>query len=465
MTRAILFFTVICFPFFPARQCFAAPPPTPSPTYSFDTGPGAESIAIGGPPADSNIAASSTHVCLTARGAFACYTKGGTLVSPGVGFAARPYEARDFFTNSGVPAGPVASGTWAKDGRIVFDQYRKRFFMAFQTREEHTRLLIAVSKSEDPRDGWWTYADKVESADVNGQDYMWIGINASHFLVSANMHRCTGTYGTDTWTCTFVRTRHFLYTAADLAAGKPYSRGEWSHVDGNRAVPCVHDSTTTDAFWVHRDDETHVSVWAVRNGKPTRQQVAIQASTTAVDGIQMGNAPLTYNQFGSNLPPPLNAQYRHGKIVFVSNDGHKWSGQPALNNAIRLVRLNVSKYFDASPPVTVEIDRIFGRASANDPSGAIFDYGWPAVAANDQGDIIVGSLRSNPTIYFEQRASVWFAGQPDVSSSVSLKKSKSALSSFHMAGSSADPSTSGVYLSQQIGTAASPSWVIPDLLT
>ena len=51
---------------------------TPNPTYSFDTGGGvADQIRIGGSPADANVAASSTHICGTARAAFACYTKGG----------------------------------------------------------------------------------------------------------------------------------------------------------------------------------------------------------------------------------------------------------------------------------------------------------------------------------------------------------------------------------------------------
>jgi hypothetical protein len=424
-------------------------------TYSFDTGTGSEQISIGGSPADANVAASSTHVCVTARAAFACYTKRGALVSLGAGFQARPYKAAEFFAQSGISIAPVPSGTPTKDGRVVFDHYRKRFFMAFQTREEHPHLLIAISKSEDPNDGWWTYSDDVLAADVNGQDYMRIGINASHFLVSNEMSKCTGTYPTS-WVCNFVRTRHLMYTAADLVGGKPYSRSEWWHVNGHSAAPCVHDSYTTDAFWVHRDDDTHVSVWGVRAGKVTSKQVTIQPSTGAVDGKELGGGTVGYTNIGR---APQNAQYRDGRILFVSNDGHTWSGQSTPNNAVRLVRLNVSKFFDASPSVTVEIDRIFGRASAGDPPGVIFDYGWPAVAANAHGDIVVGSVRSNSTIYPELRASVWFAGQPDISSSVLIGASTSPLTQFHMAGASADPSTGGVYLAQQYGS-SSPSWRI-----
>ena len=475
------FFTAISFCFACGAGVLRA---TPAPTYSFDTGAGAEQISVGGSPADANIAASITHVCVTARGAFACYAKGGALVSPGPRLSARPYEAKDFFTKLGILANPISSGSFAKDGRVVFDHYRKRFFMAFQTREEHARLLIAVSKSEDPRDGWWTYADKVEDAAANGQDYMWMGVNASHLLISNNMWKCTGTYGTDSWDCktskaaTF-RTRYLMYSAAELAAGLPYTRTEWSDpaVKG-WAVPCVHDSYTTDAFWVHRDDDTHVSVWAVRNGQVSSQQVSIKTSTGTVNGRELGvtgshgGNVVDYGNIGQ---APQNAQYRDGKIVFVSNDGHTWSGQSDSNNAVRVVRIDVSKYFDASPSIKVENQQIFGRASADDPSGSIFDYGWPAVATNANGDIVVGSIRSNSTIFPELRASVWFAGQPAISSSVLLQKSSSApvlscsekpddatkpcVSEFHMAGASADPSTSGVYLAQEYGS-FSPPWRI-----
>jgi hypothetical protein len=282
------------------------------------------------------------------------------------------------------------------------------------------------------------------------------GINGAQLLVSSNMSKCTGTYGTASWSCSFVRTRHLMYPAADLAAGQPYNRTEWSDVAANAAVPCVHDSYTTDSFWVSRDDDTHVSVWGVRAGHASRKQVTIKASSAAVDGKQLGGGAVIYTNIGRT---PQNAQYRDGRIVFVSNDGYTWSGQSTPNNAVRLVRLNMSKFYDASPSVTVEIDRIFGRASAGESPGVIFDYGWPAVAANAHGDIVVASVRSNSTIYPELRSSVWFAGQSDISSSILIAPSTSALSSFHMAGASADPSTGGVYIAQQYGSSA-PSWRI-----
>jgi hypothetical protein len=434
-----------------ARRAFGpsavpAVPATPSPTYAFSSGTSAGArVDIGGAPADSTLAVSRTHVCITTRAALACYTKGGLLVSPGAGLAARPYTAKEFFAQSGLPIATALDGSTsnvAKDGRIVFDHVRSRFFMDFQTREPTGRLMIAVSKSEDPRDGWWTYADVVGDATLFTQDYQKIGVNASSFLVANAM--CQGAGDCPVW-------KNFMYPAAALAAGQPYTRGEWHATGSNGAAPCDHDSTTTDAFWVNRDDDTHVSVWAVRNGSVYRRTVTVQTSTNAVNGVQLGGSKVVYTNIGRT---PQNCAYRDGKIVWVANDGHTWSGQATPSNAVRLGRLDVSQYFAASPKVTVEIDRIYGRASAGDPQGAVFDYGWPAVAANANGDIVVGEIRSNATIYPQLRASVWFAGQPDIGSSALLQTSSSPLSQFHMAGASADPSTAAVYVSQQYGAPA-----------
>jgi hypothetical protein len=104
-------------------------------------------------------------------------------------------------------------------------------------------------------------------------DYQWLGVNATHLLV-ANIQ--VGTAG--------KTTHHYMYTTPDLGAGKPYSRSEVSFAAGVQAVPCVHESYTTDAFWIRRDDDAHASVWAVRGGQLSSKQFAIQKSTGQVNG-------------------------------------------------------------------------------------------------------------------------------------------------------------------------------------
>jgi len=407
--------------------------PWPNPTTSWDTGTGKHSIAIGGNPADANIAASSSHVCVTARAAFACYTKMGTLVSPGPGFAAAPITAKKFFEESGIST--ITSFTndsnFTKDGRVVFEPFLKRFFLVVQSRESPARLLIACSKTEDPSDGWHTYADVVGNAAALVQDYQFLGINGKYLLVTNGMG--------GKW-------RHFMYSTAEMAEGKPYTRGEWADTAAERACPCVHNSFTTDAYWVHRDDDTTGSVWGVRDGNVTTVQFSVQSSSGPIKAPEPGGLQVDFQNIGRAMQ---NAQYRDGKIVCVSNDGASWDGVSGTSNAVRLLKLDVSKFYDASPSVTVEIDRIFGKASADDPAGQVFDYGWPAVAANANGDIVVGSVRCNPTTFPELRASVWYHGKPDIESSVLLAAGTGPLTEYHMAGACTDPSSNGIYLAQQ----------------
>ncbi len=438
-----------------------APPATPTPTYAFSSGTTSSTkVDIGLSPADSNIAVSRTNICITTRAAFACYTKGGALVSLGQGLAARPYTATEFFATSGLPIGPAFDGTpnKAKDGRIVFDANFRRFFMDFQTREFPGRLMIAVSKSEDPRDGWWTYADVVGTPQANSHDYQKVGVNAKYLLVSDDMKNCAQQPG-GKWKCADKGWRHFSYTTSALASGNPYVRGVWADDAANGAAPAVHDLVTTDAFWVHRDDDTHVSVWALRGTQLYRRTVTIKAGTSPAAWPATGAPAGETVDYGNIGYTPQNAEYRNGRIVFASTDDHTWSGQTKPSHAIHVIRLNLTHYFDANPSVEVEIDRIFGRASANDPAGSIYDYGWPAVSTTDLGDVVIGEIRSNSTTYPDFRASVWLAGQSDISPSVSVKTSSNALTEFHMAGASADPSTNCVYISQQYG-ATSPTWRI-----
>jgi hypothetical protein len=465
--------------------------PAPAITWSFFSG-----AVLGGNPLDTNVAASSTHVCITTRAGFKCFTKDGTAVSPGVAscdtdgdpirpvaFAAGAQLAATFFSQSCkyVPPGSV------KDGRIVFGSASKRFFMVFQNRvgAHYTpNLLIAVSKSEDPRDGWWTYIDPVGGPD-NSLDYQFLGVNSAILVVSNKMKLMDAN---NEWLQQW--TDHTIYSAADLATGNPfYAKKIWPPYNKSavcagcaeappfgpyspanpppeknltarefKAAACVHESQTMDFFWVHRDNDSRLTIFGRRGGTVIQWARDLQTVTGIVDGKQKDNNtgdadPAPAISFGRGAGDNYqNCVVRNGKLVAVANVGYKWAGNPAGNvasNAIRLVRVDVSKFFEQGP-VTVEIDRIIGKSSPNDPAGQIFDYGMPAVATNALGDIVVGSIRANAAIYPDQRASVWRAGDSDIRPDISIRTGLDmAGGEYHMAGASADPTTNAVYLAQE----------------
>ena len=463
-----------------------------SPKHAFSSGK-----VVGGNPLDTNVAVSSTHVCITTRAGFKCFTKYGDPVSPGmascdtnanpirpVPFAADAHLAQTFFSRSCQYVPPSS----VKDGRIVFGSSSKRFFMVFQNRVgPHTspNLLIAVSKSQDPRDGWWTYIDEVGGND-NSLDYQFLGVNSSILVVSNKMKLMDADNAPiQQWT------DHTMYSAADLASGNasyvkkiwpPYNRDavcdgcaeeppfapfspsnpppeKTDDAPEFKAAACVHESPTTDFFWIHRDDDSHATIFGRRGGRTTSRVITLRAVLPIVNGQQKDSTP------GDGNPAPgilfgrgagdnyQNCVVRNNKLVAVANVGYKWANNPAgdvASNAIRLVRVNLSNFFGPTTP-PVEIDRVFGKSSPNDSIDQIFDYGMPAVATNALGDIVVGTVRTRETIYPEQRASVRLAGDSDIRPSVSIRTGldMSADGQHHMAGASADPTTNAVYLAQE----------------
>ena len=470
--------------------------PITAPKWAFSSG-----AIVGGNPADTNVAASSTHICITTRAGFKCFAKSGTPVSPGTAdcdslgrpvrpeaFAAGEQLAREFFSRSCRYVPPDTATGSTKDGRIVFGSTYQRFFMVFQNRisqNKPARLLIAVSKSEDPRDGWWTYIDEV-GGNNNSEDYQFLGVNSSILVVSNKMKTMDANNAAiQLWT------DHTIYGVAELAEGNTsYVKKIWPPYNVSKvcdgcaeqppfspyspsspppekntsapeflAAACVHESATTDFFWVHRDDNSSATVFGRRDGKVKSLAVPLRSAFNPVDGKQMDNdvtdttpAPaIVYTDgAGANYQ---NCVFRNNKLVAVANIGQKWSNNPAGNvvsNAVRLIRLDVSDFFATPGSVSVEIDRIFGKSSPGDPTDAIFDYGWPAVATNSVGDIVVGSVRSRQTMFPEQRASIWLHGESDMRPSVSIRTGLDmAGGKYHMAGAAADPATDAVYLAQE----------------
>jgi hypothetical protein len=464
--------------------------PITAPKWSFSSG-----AVVGGNPLDTNVAVSGTHVCITTRAGFKCFTKSGAAVSPGtarcdtsgnsirpVPFEADAHLAQTFFSRSCqyVPPNSV------KDGRIVFGSSYKRFFMVFQNRVgPHTTpyLLIAVSKSEDPRDGWWTYIDQVGDSD-NSLDYQFLGVNSSMLVVSNKMKLMDADNN-------MVRqwTDHTMYSAAALASGNasyakkiwpPYNKdavcegcaeeppfGPYSPSNlppepekteaapGFKAAACVHESPTTDFFWIHHDSTLYATIFGRRGGKVTSRRTAtLHGGFSPVNGEQKDStadgipAPaIVYTNIGANYQ---NCVVRNNRLVAAANIGQKWANNGGVvSNAVRLVRVDVSNFFTASGPLPV-IDRIFGKSAPDDPVDQIFHYGWPAVATNANGDIVVGSVRTRKTIFPEQRASLWLAGESELRPSVSIRTGLDmAGGQYHMAGAAADPKTNAVYLAQE----------------
>jgi hypothetical protein len=133
------------------------PPATPSPTKSWQ----ATLQSKGGFPADAQIAVSTTHVMVTSRQVLRYYDKNGNPLGSTIGSTA-------FFT-AGLNLKDAAGNPIDRfnDLRVIFDSYRKRFWVtayagfsgaaSVPAAKRRTFIPIAVSKTQNPLDGWYFY--------------------------------------------------------------------------------------------------------------------------------------------------------------------------------------------------------------------------------------------------------------------------------------------------------------------
>ena len=396
---------------------------TPSPSVSWEATGG---LNQGGEGSDQQIAVSSTHVGVSGRAVLAFYTKAGAKV---YGVTA----AETFFIAQGLPK-PASGSYGIYDLRMIFDEYRKRFWVCALTTvpapgRTVPSFMCAVSKTQNPLDGFYLYWwDSVPTAAGSGyqagdgSDYPCIGI-APHVFIQTN--KVAG--------ASYKHWRVVLRNADKMAQGLPASQVDgwewwgWNNPDGNKTYiiqPAVHHGPSDRIYLVNKWGN-RAEVWAISNPLTPQQSYARAdvslpgTSGSLINGPQKGN--LVAN------PPPiamgpqigdafLKAVYRNNKLYFTANNGRDWDGTGNMASG-RLIRANVANF----PNVSIEIDRTFGRASEGDAQGKTFHYAWPSIEVNKKNDMVLSTTRTSASSYPDVRLSAYYAAEPDLRSSISIR--------------------------------------------
>jgi hypothetical protein len=404
---------------------------TPAPTASWP-GPQARTGIF---PADSQIAVSRTHVLVTTNDTLAVYDKAGQLQ--------QILDPQQFFLNPALGL-PVGIDT-TSDVRAIFDSYRSRFWtgvLVFNSAHPHdqsrlTKFAAAVSRTENPLDGWYLYWWDAVAHDGVPNDPVFQPGDSGDFP-SLGIDR-TAIYQTNAVNNEVSQQRrywHVIFFPADsLANGQP--AGGWQFWDlsdpnglatGEVIQPVVHHGPSPHAFFASRyyagGDE--ILVWALTDPlQPTQQIDRVEVS------LQPFGAPGTAPQAGSsqrikmdNLGSDVSkAVYRNGRLHLTANDARDWFNDGQILNSIRLVRLDVSGY--PNIPTTAPsgfIDRVFGsnNSISDQPTDHMY-YGWPAVEVNQYGDMVVVYARTGATIFPEVRLSAFLNSEADLRPSRLLK--------------------------------------------
>ena len=374
---------------------------------------------------DAQISVSTTHVVVTARDALAFYSKSGLKVWGVV-------DGKSFFTSSGIP--DLGSNWGVFDMRTVYDSYRQRFFITgiYSGGSAGYYLVVAVSKSTDPTQGFWMYyfSDPYDGAPNwqpgDSADYDTIGVGPTVYLASANWSGSSG----------FKGSVIYMFDATAMANGS--SPGwwvfyNWTNPDGSlpyAVQPAVHHGSTgaRNTVWFAQKWGNNAVVEHVDNPLQANQAawwnsipLTGTSATTLVNGPQKGVT--------NPNPPPIGmgaqlgdaftkAVWRAGQL-YLSANNTMVNGSTTLA-AGRVMKLNLSNF-------TTKIDRTFGVSSANDPPGSVFWYGWAGVEVNKNLDMAIPSTRTSSSIFPELRISQWLHTDSDIESSILLKSGEAPL--------------------------------------
>ena len=422
--------------------------PTPNPTASWQ----ATLTGKGGYPADAQISVSTTHVVVTNRQVLRYYDRSGTPVGGEIG-------SNTFFT-AGLNLKDAAGNTIDvfNDLRTIFDPYRKRFWVTAYAyysgaakvppAKQRSYIPIAVSKTQNPLDGWWFYWwDAAAQQGQSGSSIWQPGDVPDYPIIGIDKEAVTITHA--------VNNGSFRYWHVTLTPAGPLSTGTgasgwqfWDLQNPDGSVPwciapAVHHGSPKGgrAYWLGRQGTDEVVVWAITHPfdsarKVQATAVTVQGYADPVNGQQKGSSKrIKFTNLGNAI---AKACFRNEFVHGVANDAHDWGSIGKVRTSIHYVRLPVGSFPKvSSPPAGGGVDRVFGGGNVNEKLGGLKHYGWCSVEANKNGDAILGYARTGEQLFPEMRASAYMHNESDIRPSVQVKAGDKAADNPGITGANA----------------------------
>ena len=365
---------------------------------------------------DVNLGVSETHVVVTSRTNVGFYDRQGNKQK-------EVMWVGEFFdwvkASTGVDA--------FFDTRSIYDPYRKRFWigtLGYSTKEtkdlkgQHL-FCCAVSKTQNPMDGWYTYYWYSGFGETHAHDYPTLGVSQDVFIETNTGVDDAGNYYNNV--C--------IFDAQSLADGqfKPGWRfWGWKNPVNNidaeiHITPLIHHGSSPYTYLLGKQGND-VIVFGIKDPLQPNMSVSSwvldfssSAFSTTTAAAQKGDNKKLWFQNMSNFI--FSATYRNNNLYFVMTDAKDWLGSGDMTTSLRLVRIR-----NTDNNYWYDINRVFGSNNKFDdkPTDKVF-YGFPAVAVDAKGDMVTGYCRSGENIYPEIRASVWPNNGNDILPSRLLK--------------------------------------------
>jgi len=268
-------------------------------------------------------------------------------------------------------------------------------------------VAFAVSKTEDPRDGFHQYM----LTENEYRDWPWMGVNGNHFIVAHNAE------AEDNEPVVSVVAVQAIKSGKQHPAYFRYSLGDF---DGRTAaIPPVHHGNTGGLTFLLSKEGKRLDIFAFPlTLDPWRAPALLRSSVT----------------LGDNVPPLVGSVYRAGRLHLVVHKKVEENGS-AERYSVRVVRVPVKSTLTSltasTDPADGFIDHFFGLNATGDPPDSRVSYERPSVAVNGRGDMLFAYGRypfsgPSPALFPEARYSLWRAGEPKQLRSRVLKAGEAA---------------------------------------
>ena len=389
------------------------------------------------------------------------------------------------------------------DARVLWDEYHKRYVIVALAKNSNAQvrgelgpdeqatwdtararramLAIAVSKTDDPRDGWneywaWTYPGQDACPNNNAcpyygrEDFMRAGITSQYLVLQVNVSDANKMGSPFTGQSGLVAGEDRTEVIVVPSDPGPPSAGPLTAYANDKQLTNPDGSNFSGPLWPaiqHEPDAPGGKVFLASQYAPggSDHSVLLWVLTPSATGVEAYQLAVPVTAFVSTspgaVPQPSGAAtkifgsgiyhslvYRNGSLYLAFGECGVWYFG-CVQSAVRFVRLQVKGFVTDSQGVVTQmfvdkkVDRTFTGPAASDPPGALAWYGFPGVDVNKNGDAVVAYERSGTFVYPESRYSAYFLNESDVRPSRLLMAGDSSFGgdagNHHYMGMSVDP--------------------------
>jgi len=289
------------------------------------------------------------------------------------------------------------------DPKVSYDPYENRWILIMPSSSDPatSKLMVAVSETQDPTGNWYMYSFDGDPDDTHWFDYPNYGFNKDKIVVTGNLFGSGGTY-----------VAIYVFSKADLYNNAPVI--EYTRIktyDGFTIVPAkTYDQDEEDIYMVHNAGGNsggfgYVNLWKVTG--PPELPVIVNIGLTGVP------EPWSNGSYanGGNFAPQLGSDELINTVDarmenMIYRNGKLWTTHHVYLPADDPERCSVQWWNLALDGELLQWGRV------DDPTGLMY-FAFASIAVNAKEDVLIGFGSFSEEQYASSSYAFRYADDPE----------------------------------------------------